>query len=140
MPTIVLLSAWVQTPTSLLDEWFFTWAQTPGFGGAAAVVAAVIAFMAAWRQSKVQRQAQRKEQWWKRAEWALNLTLSDDTETRTVGFQTLKALSESEWAAEHEGDVVAAATVRALAVAAPSAGENSRTARQWKRRTTRKGS
>lgn len=45
-----------------VGEWFLAWIQTPGFGGAAAVVAAVIAFGAAWRQANVQRKAQRKEQ------------------------------------------------------------------------------
>ncbi len=90
------------------------WAQSPGFGGAAAVAAAVIAFFAARGQASVQRQAERKEQWWKRAEWALNLTLSQDSDIRTIGFHTLESLSTSEYADEHEGDVIAAATERSI--------------------------
>lgn len=97
-----------------LGSWFIPWAQTPGFGGAAAVVAATIAFSAARHQARVQRESQRKEQWWKRAEWALNLTLDDRAEVRTVGYRTLSALAASEWASEHEGDVIAAATSKSL--------------------------
>jgi hypothetical protein len=119
--------------------WLLGWIETTGFAGAAAVLAAVIAFSAAWHQANVQRQAQRKEQWWKRAEWALNLTLSDDTETRTVGFQTLTALSESEWAAEHEGDVIAAATDRTLDEVAGNSGVPRFLRREWRARGRRGG-
>jgi hypothetical protein len=97
-----------------LGSWLIPWVQTPGFGGIAAVVAAVIAFSAARHQAETQRQAQRKEQWWKRAEWALNLTISEKSQDRTVGFQMLESLSTSEYAAEHEGDVLAAATAWSL--------------------------
>lgn len=105
--------------------WLGDWAQSAGFGGVAAVVAAVIAFKAANRSAvaaratasadRTQRErAERKAQWWLRAQWALDLTLSQDTETRTVGFQVLEALATSEWAEEHEADIIAAATERAL--------------------------
>lgn len=60
----------------------------------------------------MQRAAQRKEQWWKRAEWALNLTLSDDPQRQELGLEVLDALSESEWKQEHESDVIAAAKGR----------------------------
>jgi hypothetical protein len=78
-----------------IGSWFIPWAQTPGFGGAAAVAAATIAFAAARHQARVQRESQRKEQWWKRAEWALNLTLDERAEVRTVGYNTLSALAAS---------------------------------------------
>lgn len=97
-----------------LHTWFFAWAQSPGFGGVAALIAASIAYAAARRQTTINRLSQRKEQWWKRAEWALNLSLSDDSDERTVGFRVLESLSTSEWAAEHEGDVIAAATDRSI--------------------------
>ena len=97
-----------------LNTWFFEWARSPGFGGVAALIAATIAYSAARRQASLNRLAQRKEQWWKRAEWALNLSLSDDSDERTVGFRVLESLSTSEWAAEHEGDVIAAATDRPI--------------------------
>jgi hypothetical protein len=108
------------------------WLLSPGFGGAAAVLAAVIAYRVARRQADITLRAQRKEQWWKRAEWALNLTLSDKSENREVGLSTLDALSRSEWAAEHEGDVVAAATEWALDPAhEPGSGADPAGEREW---------
>ncbi|MGD8166310.1 hypothetical protein ACEXOS_003715 [Herbiconiux sp. P16] len=76
------------------------------------VIAATIAFAASRYQARVQRSAQRKEQWWKRAEWALNLTLSDDSDQRAIGLQMLDALAQSEWTHEREQDVIAAAVNR----------------------------
>lgn len=81
-------------------DWLGAWAQSPGFGGLAAVVAAVIAYRAARKAADTQRvnaaadraqreRAERKNQWWARAQWALDLTLSQDTETRTVGYDML---------------------------------------------------
>ena len=117
------LTRFVVTSLDATVDWLREWLLSPGFGGAAAVGAAVIAFVAARRQAEVNRVASRKEQWWKRAEWALNLTLSDKSENRIVGLDTLDALSRSEWAAEHEGDVIAAATEWALGEPDPHDGQ-----------------
>lgn len=105
--------------------WLSDWLRSPGFGGLAAVVAATIAYRAASRAAAVSRasatadrqqrdRSERKSQWWKRAEWALDLTLDDDTRARQVGYEVLDALARSEWADEHENDVIAAATTHSL--------------------------
>lgn len=98
-----------------VGRWLSEWIRTPGFGGAAAVVAAAIAYAGVRRNARVQREASRKEQWWDRAKWALDLTLSNVPEEREVGYAMLDALADSEWAQEHESDVIAAATEPALA-------------------------
>jgi hypothetical protein len=136
---VIYAAAFAAPVPGSVGEWFIAWVQTPGFGGAAAVLAAVVAFGAAWHQAGVQRHAQRKEQWWKRAEWALNLTLSNDSATRSVGFHTLEALSESEWAAEHEGDVIAAATDHTLDSATRNLGLLRRFGRQLTQRSAEGG-
>jgi len=113
----------------VLLDWLGAWAQSPGFGGLAAVVAAVIAYRAARKAADAQRanaeddrrqreRAERKSQWWARAQWALDLTLSQDPEARVVGYDMLEALANSEWAEEHEADLIAAATDRALGASA----------------------
>jgi hypothetical protein len=117
------LTRFVVTSLGATFDWLREWLLSPGFGGAAAVVAAAIAYVAARRQAEANRAASRKEQWWKRAEWALNLTLSDKSENRIVGLDTLDALSRSEWVAEHEGDVIAAATEWALGEPEPEPGD-----------------
>jgi hypothetical protein len=117
--TVAALARFLSSSLAATLDWLREWLLSPGFGGAAAVLAAAIAFVAARRQAEVNRIAGRKEQWWKRAEWALDLTLSDKSENRIVGLDTLDALSRSEWAAEHEGDVIAAATEWALGAPEP---------------------
>lgn len=65
--------------------WFPDFAQSPGFAGCLAVVAAVIAYIATTKNA-------RKEQWWKRAEYALNLTLAEEETTQITGLEMLDAL------------------------------------------------
>lgn len=89
-------------------------ALSPGFGGLAAVIAASIAYAGVRRTTRHQREAARKQQWWERAHWALDLTLQDDLEARLVGLNVLDALAESGYAAEHEIELVLAATESAL--------------------------
>ena len=69
----------------------------------------MVAFWGVSRTVKVQRDANRKQQWWERARWALDLTLYDESTTRAVGFEVLAALAGSEWASEHEAEVIDAA-------------------------------
>lgn len=98
-----------------LGRWFSDWARSAGFGGTAAIAAASIAYLAARQGARRQERADRKVQWWARAQWALDLTMQDDERAQEVGFGMLAALADSEWAGEHEADVIAAATVPAIA-------------------------
>jgi hypothetical protein len=122
--------------------WVSLFVTSPGFGGVAAVIAALIAFAAArqsareaGRQEEQNRQqrngADRKAQWWARAQWALDLTVSGDTDKATIGHRVLSSLAESEWADEHEADVIAAATDEALEAVPESSTEGRRWARIW---------
>lgn len=98
-----------------LYRWLSDWSRSAGFGGVAAIIAATIAYFAARQNARRQERADRKNQWWARAQWALDLTLrTDDAHAQEVGFDMLSALAKSEWAGEHEGDVIAAATQPAL--------------------------
>jgi hypothetical protein len=65
--------------------WFPDFAQSPGFAGCLAVVAAGVAYIATTQNA-------RKDQWWKRAEYALNLTLTDEETTQITGLEMLDAL------------------------------------------------
>lgn len=110
-------------PPFVLDDSFWrTFFTSAGFGGVMAVIAATIAYLAARHSAKSARTqatadrdqrnlSDRKEQWWARAEWALNQVASGDAE---LGYRMLDALGQSEWAEEHEADIIAAATEEAL--------------------------
>jgi hypothetical protein len=112
-------------PPFELDEGFWrTFLTSAGFGGSMAVVAATIAYLAARHSAKSSRMqatedreqrkiSDRKEQWWARAEWALNQVSSETGDTE-LGYRMLNALGQSEWAEEHEADIIAAATEEAL--------------------------
>lgn len=97
-------------------RWLSTWSRSAGFAGTAAIVAATIAYLAARQNANRQERADRKAQWWARAQWALDLTLSEEEHARTVGFTMLDALASSEWAGEHEADIIVAITDEALLI------------------------
>lgn len=94
--------------------WLSGWLQSAGFGGVAAIVAATIAFAAARQGARRQERADRKDQWWARAQWALDATLLESPENKRIGYEMLAALGSSEWAEEHESDVVGVATRRLM--------------------------
>lgn len=82
---------------------------------------ASIAYVGVRKSVRAQREATRKQQWWDRARWALDLTLSDDSTSRSIGLAVLDALGSSEFATEHEFELVEAAlapTLEAYAAAA----------------------
>lgn len=71
------------------------WLTSSGFGGAAAVLAAVIAFVGVRRTSRVQRDNARKDQWWDRLKWAADLILSGDEDKANVGLSALDAIAKT---------------------------------------------
>ncbi|GAB3471798.1 hypothetical protein AB1207_23830 [Kineococcus endophyticus] len=54
--------------------------------------------------------ADRRERWWKRAQWALDLTLDERPGVAATGFNMPTALSQSEWAGVHEDAWITAVT------------------------------
>ncbi|MCS5723420.1 hypothetical protein N1028_18705 [Herbiconiux sp. CPCC 203407] len=66
----------------------------PPLAGVFAVVAATIAFFPAFRSTRITRENAAREQWWKRAEWALGQAGSDSRTGREVANDALVALSE----------------------------------------------
>lgn len=82
------------TTVSALLTWG-QWLTSPGFGGAAAVVAAVLALIGVRRASAVQRQNARKDQWWDRLKWAVDLVLSGDEARANAGLAALTAITQA---------------------------------------------
>jgi hypothetical protein len=96
------------------DTWGWKFVVSPGLGGLAAVLAAIIgsttAIILGARERRARVRKDRKEQWWERAKWALDLTVDAETTKRSVGYRVLESLASSEWADEHESDIIDAAT------------------------------
>lgn len=72
------------------------WLTSAGFGGTAAVVAALLALVGARRSAAVQRENARKDQWWDRLKWAVDLILSGDEPSANVGLAALAAITQAQ--------------------------------------------
>lgn len=71
--------------------------------GAAAIVALAVGIATVRQRDR----ADRREQWWRRAEWALGLTLSDDREQMSQGYAVLAFLARSDLATRDEQGLLA---------------------------------
>lgn len=96
MDSWVNLAEHTSTLVTLQQQSFF---NSAGFAGFLAVAAAVIAFYASTRNS-------RKERWWRRAEYALDRTLSSNEAEQLVGLAMLTTLKSRD---KHEQDFIQAA-------------------------------
>ena len=82
--------------------WLSDWLKSTGFAGAAAVLAALLAFSGSRHQARLNA-------WWQRVEWALNL-YTDPASTgpqRMAGLAALGAAQQSRLAHKDEQDFVA---------------------------------
>lgn len=71
--------------------WLNGWIRTPGFGGAAAVMAAVLAYRGAARSRSSEDSRAREQRWWEQARWAGDL-LTEDTKRQALGIAALAQL------------------------------------------------
>lgn len=83
--------------------WISAWMQTGGFGGAAAVFAASIAFVGVRHQARLNT-------WWQRAQWALEILArgdADDTQVN-MALQAIAVIQVSRLAKEQEQEFLRA--------------------------------
>lgn len=67
----------------------------PGIAGLFALAAAIVAFFAAGRGSRIAREAAIRTAWWERTRWALDLALSNTDDAKTdAGLAAAQLLSE----------------------------------------------
>lgn len=92
-------------PPFVLDDpfWRAFWSGPP-MAGLFAIVAAAVAFFPAYRSTLIARENAAREQWWKRAEWALGQAGSDNQTDREVANDALVALFDE--ATETEGKMI----------------------------------
>lgn len=96
-------------PPFVLDQEFWrTFWVSPAVGGLAVVLAALIAFGAARQSARVSIRSAQRQEWWYRAEWALNMAVADEGKSRDTGIRVLEVLIED--ATETEAQIIAAVT------------------------------
>jgi hypothetical protein len=81
----------------------------------AAVVALIVGIIAVTQKSK----ADRRDQWWKRAQWAMEQTFKDNEEQQALGFRVLQVLGDSKLAADEELLLLESLTTREIEPLAP---------------------
>jgi len=82
------------TPVVMDEQLWRAMISGPPMAGVFAVLAALIAFTPAIRAASIARESSAREQWWKRAEWALNQAGSSNELDREIANDALRALSE----------------------------------------------
>lgn len=75
-------------------EWLDAWVRTPGFGGAAAVLAACLAFWGSTKQRHSSEARDREVRWWEQARWATSLLTSEDDDEVALGIAAMDQLVE----------------------------------------------
>ena len=83
--------------------------------GLAAIVALTVGLVAIIQKSR----ADRRDQWWKRTQWAIEQTFTDDEDRQALGFRVLQVLADSELASPEELLVLASLTTHAIEALAP---------------------
>jgi hypothetical protein len=91
------------------------WDVLASLGPLAILLAAVIAAFIGWRSMQTQAEANRRAQWWERAEWALDASMSSSMDRRVIGLGVLTLLAESSLAGEEEVRILQVASNDSLA-------------------------
>ena len=65
----------------------------------AAVIAAIIAFFTLWQR----RRADNRAEWWRRAQWALDASMSEEPKRAEMGQQAINLLGMSKLATPEDG-------------------------------------
>jgi hypothetical protein len=90
----------------------------------APLLAAVIAGWIAWRTLAQRRGADRRDQWWKRTQWAIDLAMDRDFSRAIVGLVALKHLAASDLCTDEDYemlDKIGGAKIDALTLSEESA-------------------
>ena len=86
------------------------WDVLASLGPLAILLAALIAGFIGWRSMQMQAEANRRAQWWERAEWALDASMASDLDRRVIGLGVLALLAESTLAGEEEARILQVAS------------------------------
>ncbi len=109
------------TPDGTGPEWL---QYVAAFAPLSTLLAALVAGWIAWRTLAQRREADRRDQWWQRTQWAISLAMDPDFSRAVVGLIALKHLAASDLctAEDYEMlDKIGGAKIDALTLAEESA-------------------
>ncbi|WP_460991171.1 hypothetical protein [Sinomonas soli] len=82
----------------------------------APLLAAIIAAWIAWQTLKERSRADNQAEWWRRAQWAIDSSLSTDPDQAEMGQKAIEVLGSSKLATEEELELLKVATADPLEV------------------------
>lgn len=109
------------TPDGTGPEWL---QYVAAFAPLSTLLAALIAGWIAWRTLAQRREADRRDQWWQRTQWAISLAMDPDFSRAVVGLIALKHLAASDLCTGEDYqmlDKIGGAKIDALTLAEKSA-------------------
>lgn len=97
------------------------WEILGALGPLAVLAAAVLTFIIGWKTLdqrrradaaalEQRREADRRSEWWARAQWAIDASLSEDPHRQETGLGVLNLLAQSDLAGEEEAAIISIAS------------------------------
>ncbi|MBP3036263.1 hypothetical protein J2M53_08355 [Arthrobacter sp. zg-ZUI100] len=99
------------TPVGSGAQW---WEVLGALGPLAVLMAAVLTFIIGWKTLNQRRRADQRSEWWNRAQWAIEASMSDDPRRQETGLGVLDLLAQSDLAGEEETAIISIAWARPL--------------------------
>jgi len=96
----------------------------------ATVASALVVLVAALLTVRQRDRADRKDQWWKRTQWALDLVLTGDEHSRVLGFSVLQQQVESGLADDEDLELLAAPVLWSMDLPPVTRVDNARSGEQ----------
>lgn len=88
----------LQRGTPLPDTFWYDFLTGPALGGVCALLAAIGVAASAWLVSRHRRTEAGREEWFRRLQWAQELSVAEDEDTATAGFEVMAELATSKLA------------------------------------------
>lgn len=105
------------------------WEILGALGPLAVLAAAILTFIIGWKTLEQRRMADQRSEWWNRAQWAIEASMSDDPRRQETGLGVLDLLAQSDLAGDEETAIISIAWARPLTAVMDAAGEMSENGR-----------
>ena len=80
------------------DWWWGTFVNLAKVAPLGTFLTAIVAFLAYRGTLKQKRDADNRNAWWNRVQWAIDASLSNEDQTRATGMAAIVEMQDSEWA------------------------------------------
>ncbi|MCC9145345.1 MULTISPECIES: hypothetical protein [unclassified Arthrobacter] len=109
-------------PAESATSW---WDIVAALGPLAVLLAGALTFFVGWKTLEQRRKADQRSEWWTRAQWAIEASLSDDPRRQETGLGVLDLLAQSDLAGAEEAAIISIAWARPLTAIVDSNGDMS---------------